>query len=566
MLLRMYVQHFGLEHAPFSIAPDPRFLFLSAHHREALAHLLYGLEAGGGFVVLTGDIGAGKTTVCRCFLEQVPADCQVAYVFNPRLSAVELLAEVCQEFGVDLPPAPPGGPSATSVKAWVDPLNRFLLASHAAGRNSVLVIDEAQQLSSEVLEQLRLLTNLETNERKLLQIILIGQPELGEMLARPGLEQLAQRVIARYHLGPLDVADTGGYLQHRLQVAGLRGPSPIGPALWRRIHRHSAGLPRRINLVCDRALLGAYSQGLAEVDRRTLAQAMREVPAARAARRLGEWPRGPWVWGLGAGLGALMLLLVGWLSLRDDGWLAQTTAGRGGPVIEDRETGDRPDLAVAPVRASVARDAVPTIPLTNAQPVADAAALAALVEPLADESQARRALAERWGLSLPEGPPCTVGMRAGLVCHEVVGGLALLRQLDRPGLLRLSGSSDSGPRWVELQALGDQAAVIRIAETSYRVPLPVLAQAWRGDFLTWWRRPEVHPGTVTRPLPAALVDWLGIHLPVRPGGDEDTLEMRLKAFQLSEGLQPDGRPGPLTMMALNRRIGVDEPALPGTQP
>ena len=566
MLLRMYVQHFGLEHAPFSIAPDPRFLFLSAHHREALAHLLYGLEAGGGFVVLTGDIGAGKTTVCRCFLEQVPANCQVAYVFNPRLSAVELLAEVCQEFGVELPPALPGAPPASTVKAWVDPLNRFLLASHAAGRNSVLVIDEAQQLSSEVLEQLRLLTNLETNERKLLQIILIGQPELGEMLARPGLEQLAQRVIARYHLGPLDVADTGGYLLHRLQVAGLRGPSPIGPAMWRRIHRHSAGLPRRINLVCDRALLGAYSQGLAEVDRRTLAQAMREVPAAGAAGRFGQWPAGPFVRRLGLGLGALALVLAAWLSLRGEGWLAQTIADAGGPVVGARQTGEGAGPADPTARAASARDAAQAIALADAQPVADAAALAALVEPLADEAQARRSLAERWGVSLPEGPPCAMGLRADLVCHEAVGGLALLRQLDRPGLLRLSGSSDSRPRWVELQALGDQAAVIRVSGASYRVPLPVLAQAWRGEFLTWWRRPEVHPGTSTRTIPAALVEWLGIHLPAGPGPAEDTLAMRLTAFQLSEGLQPDGRPGPLTMMALNRRIGVDEPALPGTQP
>ena len=188
----MYAAFFGLKREPFSIAPDPHFLFMSEAHREALAHLLYGLGGGGGFVLLTGEIGAGKTTVCRCFLDQVPAHNDVAYVFNPKLSVTELLQTVCEEFRIAVPPG------AATIKDYVDALNRFLLASHAAGRHSVLIIDEAQSLSAEVLEQLRLLTNLETAERKLLQIVLIGQPELRGMLARPDLEQLAQRVIARY--------------------------------------------------------------------------------------------------------------------------------------------------------------------------------------------------------------------------------------------------------------------------------------------------------------------------------------------------------------------------------
>ena len=193
----MYAPFFGLSQDPFSIAPDPHYLFMSGRHREALAHLLYGLDGGGGFVVLTGEIGTGKTTVCRCFLEQVPAHCNVAYIVNPRLTAAELVQTVCEDFGVVAPGTAAGG---ETVRHWTGLLNQFLLQAHAAGRNCVLIIDEAQQLSAEVLEQLRLLTNLETNERKLLQIVLIGQPELRNMLARPELEQLAQRVIARFHL------------------------------------------------------------------------------------------------------------------------------------------------------------------------------------------------------------------------------------------------------------------------------------------------------------------------------------------------------------------------------
>ena len=264
----MYKQFFQIRHAPFSIAPDPRYLFMSERHREALAHLLYGVGGGGGFVLLTGEIGAGKTTVCRCFLEQVPPHCNVAYIFNPKLTAVELLQTVCDEFRIACrAPAP-----ARPVKDYVDPLNAYLLAAHAAGRNNVLVIDEAQNLSPSVLEQLRLLTNLETSERKLLQIILIGQPELRDMLARPELEQLAQRVIARYHLDALSARETGAVYRHRLAVAGLRARAAVPAARCGAIHRLTRGVPRRINLLCDRALLGAYATGVRQVNRNILAR------------------------------------------------------------------------------------------------------------------------------------------------------------------------------------------------------------------------------------------------------------------------------------------------------
>lgn len=233
ILRAMYASFFGLRHEPFSIAPDPRYLFMSERHREALAHLLYGLGGGGGFVLLTGEVGTGKTTVCRCFLEQMPADCNVAYIFNPKLTVAELLRSICDEFGVAHAPAVPG---AETVKDCLDPLNAFLLQAHAAGRNNVLIIDEAQNLSADVLEQLRLLTNLETNERKLLQIVLIGQPELRTLLAQPALEQLAQRVIARFHLDALSQAETQHYIAHRLAVAGLAGPPPFDRRALRRIH------------------------------------------------------------------------------------------------------------------------------------------------------------------------------------------------------------------------------------------------------------------------------------------------------------------------------------------
>nr|MBA3774526.1 AAA family ATPase [Ramlibacter sp.] len=293
----MYAAYFGLKHEPFSIAPDPRYLFMSERHREALAHLLYGLGAGGGFVLLTGEIGTGKTTVCRLFLEQIPPNCNVAYIFNPKLTVTELLQSICHEFHVRVAPK-----EASTVKHYLDPLTEFLLDAHAVGRNNVLIIDEAQNLSAEVLEQLRLLTNLETRERKLLQIILIGQPELRGMLARPELEQLAQRVIARYHLDALTPAESEEYIRHRLDVAGLERPLPFERKAVQRIHRLSRGVPRRINLLCDRSLLGAFANSRPVVDRATVDKAAAEVFGAApipAARR-----RTAAVLGLGLAAGA----------------------------------------------------------------------------------------------------------------------------------------------------------------------------------------------------------------------------------------------------------------------
>ena len=303
MLAPMYAHHFGLTQDPFSIAPDPRYLFMSERHREALAHLLFGVAApgsamggaGGGFVLLTGDIGTGKTTVCRCFLEQIPAGCHVAYIFNPKLTVTELLQSVCEEFHIAVPQAEAG---TATVKNYIDALNAFLLQSHAAGQSSVLIIDEAQNLSADVLEQLRLLTNLETSERKLLQIVLIGQPELRAMLARPELEQLAQRVIARFHLDALSGPETLQYIEHRLAVAGHSGPPPFDANALQRIHQLARGVPRRINLLAGRALLGAWATGQHHATRAVVDKAAAEVFGPEAARNAcGTLARSPWVVG-----------------------------------------------------------------------------------------------------------------------------------------------------------------------------------------------------------------------------------------------------------------------------
>ncbi|MCU0837658.1 MAG: AAA family ATPase [Rhodospirillales bacterium] len=269
----MYERFFGLTEPPFSIAPDPRYLYMSDKHREALAHLLYGITHGG-FVLLTGEVGTGKTTICRCLLEQLPADTELAFVFNPKLTAAELLETLCDEYRIARPLAGPGG--AVSIKALIDAINTHLLAQHARGRTCVLIIDEAQNLAADVLEQMRLLTNLETNERKLMQIMMIGQPELRTMLKRPDLRQLAQRITARYHLGALSAKDTAAYVARRLEVAGVERRL-FPPRVLARLHHHTGGVPRLINLIADRALLGAYVQGEPRVSMQTLDRAAGEI-------------------------------------------------------------------------------------------------------------------------------------------------------------------------------------------------------------------------------------------------------------------------------------------------
>ncbi|MGR9014669.1 MAG: ExeA family protein, partial [Gammaproteobacteria bacterium] len=248
----MYNQYFHFSELPFSIATDPQFIYMSPRHQEGLAHLLYGINFSGGFVALTGEVGTGKTTLCQCLLQQIPKNIDIALILNSKLTALELLATLCDELGIRY------DKNQQSLKNLIDCLNRHLLTAHANGRRTVLLIDEAQNLSMEVLEQVRLLTNLETSKTKLLQIILVGQPELQALLKRKDLRQLNQRITARYHLLPLSLDETRAYIQHRLKVCGGH-PDIFKDSAIRKIYRLSSGIPRVINILCDRALLGAYS-------------------------------------------------------------------------------------------------------------------------------------------------------------------------------------------------------------------------------------------------------------------------------------------------------------------
>ncbi|MEW6707278.1 MAG: AAA family ATPase [Pseudomonadota bacterium] len=555
----MYAPFFGLKHEPFSIAPDPRFLFMSERHREALAHLLYGLRGGGGFVLLTGEIGAGKTTVCRCFLEQIPKRCNVAYIFNPKLTVEELLRSVCDEFRV---PCEHQGAGVATVKDYVDALNNFLLRTHAVGQNNVLIIDEAQNLSADVLEQLRLLTNLETSERKLLQIILIGQPELRAMLARPELEQLAQRVIARYHLDALSERETEQYIAHRLGVAGMRKAMPFDRAALRAIHSISRGVPRRINLLCDRALLGAYATGKATIDRRVVERASSEVFDAPPRRVAALWPRARRYPAVGVGLGmAAGAAMFGVVAMAlDGGWRSAS------PAIAAAAP---PASAVAAGRpASTAASSAASSPLQSGA-AGGALSWGGLIQ---SEKEAWRQLAAAWNLALPDGDPCQAAQQEQVQCFRSNGSsLAQIRQLDRPVILTLYEAAGSRPVYALLTGLSEHAVTLRSAEAAQTVSLAALAGAWRGEFSTLWRAPPGYSSAAAVAEPGPLRDWLVAQLSksapstalaaAAPGGGLAQLKSRIAAFQLAQGLKPDGLAGPITFMQLNRAAGVDEPRL-----
>jgi general secretion pathway protein A len=555
----MYERHFGLKQRPFSIAPDPRYLFMSERHREALAHLLYGVQGGGGFVLLTGDIGAGKTTVCRCFLEQLPERCNVAYIFNPKLTVEEMLRTVCAEFRI---PYRHEGPGVPTVKDYVDALNQFLLRTHAVRQNSVLIIDEAQNLSVDVLEQLRLLTNLETNERKLLQIILIGQPELREMLARPNMQQLAQRVIARYHLDALTESETAHYVQHRLSVAGLKQSSPFDRRALRRVFRYSRGVPRRINLLCDRALLGAYAGSKSTVDGAILDKAAEEVLDAGdfGHIRRARYER-PALVGIGLAVGAALVGLIG-LSLE-----------RGEPVAPRAESASaapaaRPTLVAAPAAAPAPAEPVNATP----EPVKPVSfdlrkGYASLV---GAEKEAWQELAREWKIEpLGEGDPCLAAAKQQVRCYRAGGAtLALIRQLDRPGVLTLRDGANR-PAYVMISGLSNDSATLTIEGVARTVPLVVLADYWRGEFATFWRPPPNYAGTIIDGRAGPAAQWLARQLstalgdtgPVDARLDDATLRNWIHRFQLAQGLPSDGSAGPITLMQLNRANGVAEPRL-----
>jgi general secretion pathway protein A len=550
----MYLEHFNLTERPFSITPDPRFLYMSARHREALAHLLYGLGDGGGFVQLTGEVGTGKTTICRCLLEQIPDNVDLAVVLNPKVTAIELIATVCDELGISY------DADNVSIKSLTDVLNRYLLDAYARGRHTVLIIDEAQNLSADVLEQVRLLTNLETSTQKLLQIILIGQPELRTLLAREDMRQLAQRVTARYHLEPISREETGAYIRHRLQICGS-SQTVFNRRAVDKIQHLSGGIPRLINVLCDRSMLGAFVEGRAQVDAKVVKKAASEVLAENSDEKEGS-SRLPLL------LGLLSILLIIGLAAGYQSWKRAEVATVVAGVAEDAPVSvPAPDDADEVVAAIDSQQAVEEIAdVVEEEP--EHRSLATLLT-AADSSYYRSAWTELfalWSVVLPESVTpdfCDFARQYGLLCLEEQGNWNTLRQYDRPAILTLVAANGE-PVAVLLQHMDDSVAEVIIGNELYRLTPDQVKQNWYGEFTLLLQGPPGGRLFLRAGDRDPVVSWIrdqievaqGIKLPAAdPLNFDYALQREVLAFQRDHGLSADGVVGKYTMIHLNTASG-----------
>jgi len=533
----MYTSFFGLNEKPFSITPDPRYLFMSERHGEALAHLVYGVTESGGFMQLTGEVGTGKTTLVRTLLlNRMPANADVAVVLNPQLSPLEFLQTICEELHVAVPRE-----DRSSSKALIDALNRHLLNAHAEGRRIVLVVDEAQNLAPDVLEQVRLLTNLETSKQKLLQIILIGQPELRELLARTDLRQLAQRITGRYHLEPLSRDETAQYIEHRLKVAGALG-EVFDTAAKQEAFRLSEGVPRLINVICDRALLGAYSAESRRVNRRLIKRAADEVT--------GKTDKVSWLrWAVTTiGIAAAVVIVASYLSL-----------------LEDREQ----IVATSEAAPAVAASPEPAPP--ESEPVA---AVAEPQETLEEQLQlgaelttpaaALATLFDVWGLDYRS---CAQAESAGYSCLKQRGSWNSLKQFNHPAVLTL------------IDSLGDAHDVVLTSVEGERIGLSIggvavahsvddIADLWFGQYLLLWRPPNGVSISLGPGSRGANVAWLRQSLaaidPRYRGTAFDSdiydadLEQKVRMFQRDHRLDIDGLAGRQTQIIINSLLASDD--------
>jgi len=558
----MYTSFFGLREKPFAITPDPRYLYLSERHAEALAHLLYGINEAGGFIQLTGEVGTGKTTVIRSLLEQLPGHADVALILNPRVTPAEFLLTICEELHIPVPEA-----GRSSTKTQMDLIGRQLLDTHARGRRVVLIVDEAQNLSTQTLEQVRLLTNLETATTKLLQIILIGQPELRTLLDQPELRQLAQRITGRYHLDPLSREETSGYVKHRMRVAGATA-EVFTPSALREIHRLSGGIPRVINVICDRALLGAFTQE----DHRAGAALVRQA----ASEVYGRPVPAPWLkWtttaAVAAAVGLMGYGIWSYLAARRDS-VAQSPPAQDAPAAAV-STAAPPAVVVPDVQPATAVAAEAAA--APASPPAPVVSLDELLVRHGNDTTTEAALGKLfalWGATYDpgRGRGCDQAAKQGLECMFQKGSWAQLRALNRPAILTLTDDLGRSHQ-VVLSRLDDEHATIDLGGASRDVPVTAASRYWFGDFLLLWRPPLAVVKALTPGMRGADVRWLRDSLratqglPIAPPGNDvydDELTRLVQDFQRQHRLAVDGIAGVQTQIALDTALNAtDSPTI-----
>jgi general secretion pathway protein A len=559
----MYLSFFGLNEKPFAITPDPRYLYLSERHAEALAHLLYGINEAGGFVQLTGEVGTGKTTIVRSLLAQTPKNAEIALILNPKMTAPEFLLTICEELGIGVPDA-----ATESLKDLVDILSSYLLRAHAGGRRVVVVVDEAQNLAPSVLEQVRLLTNLETNTRKLLQIILIGQPELRELLGRNELRQLAQRITGRYHLNPLTHDETAAYVRHRLRVAGATSDI-FSPTALAEVYRLAVGVPRVINVVCDRALLGAYSMDRHRVTSSLVRHAATEVFGKRFTPRWLPW--------LGTAAAAALLTITTALLWNLRPWSSASHAAAAAATATAVKQDDiAPATRLIPPR--VTPGALSQVTAKNPSGSRSAFSGHELTELLAKhagETDTDGAFSKLFGLwriqYVPAGvDPCSQASNQGLECLNQRGSFGQLRLYNRPAILMLNDDAGAAHQ-VVLTALNDEQASIQLGGAIHEVSIGELARYWFGDFVMLWRPGTSQVKSLSQGMRGDDVRWLrqslqrveGTHGdgPVSDVFDPD-LSKLVRDFQRQHRLTVDGIAGVQTQIVLASAVApADSPSL-----
>ncbi|MEE8057259.1 MAG: AAA family ATPase [Pseudomonadales bacterium] len=552
----MYHRYFGLTEAPFSIAVNPRYLFMSARHRDALAHLLYGVGVGGGFILLTGEVGTGKTTVNRCLLEQLPENTDIALILNPALSAIELLATVCDELGIVYQ-----HDGEQSLKALTDNLHQFLLANHTNDRNTVLLIDEAQHLQFDVLEQIRLLTNLETNTKKLLQIILVGQPELRTLLNKPELRQLAQRITARYQLKPLNLEETQAYIHHRLQVAGLPANQELFPNnVVKATYKISRGVPRIINVLCDRMLLGAYGKNRTTVDKAILKQATLEVMGEEEDIQLQLKSSTRSIAAAIAAVAVAGLLWWQWPTMSQPAMAQQTLPSSLSPAIPP--TRIQQELQAPTPEISTQARAENTLTQPSSAPIANTSSPLPLWFDTAPQAINELIQAGGW----PEkniGNPCVDNANTRLRCEQLtVKTWQALLAYNRPAVLTLITRSKMQVYATLVAVKNGQAILSHNGETS-SMSLHQLGEIWSGDFIFIWQPAAFYTGPIAIRSQGPMVKWLAEKFAELDGQKtllaEQTfnasLQQRVNIFQQENLLQADGVVGLKTLLKLNEQLG-----------